>query len=44
MRAGIVAAEAELPADLALVFEYAYADPPAAFADELAELRGVLDV
>jgi pyruvate dehydrogenase E1 component alpha subunit len=44
MRAGIAAAEAELPADLALVFEYAYADPPAAFADELAELRGVLDV
>jgi pyruvate dehydrogenase E1 component alpha subunit len=44
MRAGIAAAEAEPPADLALVFEYAYADPPAAFADELAELRGLHDV
>jgi EAL domain-containing protein (putative c-di-GMP-specific phosphodiesterase class I) len=31
------------PADPALVFEHAYADPPAAFADELAELRQVLD-
>ena len=29
MREGIAAAEAEPPADPALVFEYAYADPPA---------------
>jgi pyruvate dehydrogenase E1 component subunit alpha len=43
MRVGIAAAEAEPPADPALVFEHAYADPPAAFADELAELRQVLD-
>jgi pyruvate dehydrogenase E1 component alpha subunit len=28
MRAGIAAAEAEPPADLSLVFEHAYADPP----------------
>jgi pyruvate dehydrogenase E1 component alpha subunit len=43
IRVGIAAAEAEPPADPALVFEYAYADPPAAFADELAELRRALD-
>ena len=30
MRAGIAAAEAEPPADLSLVFEHAYADPPPA--------------
>jgi pyruvate dehydrogenase E1 component alpha subunit len=42
MRAGIAEAEAELPADIGLVFEHAYADPPASFADELAELRRVL--
>ena len=43
MRVGIAAAEAEPPADPALVFEHAYADPPAAFANELAEIRRVLD-
>ena len=32
MRAGISAAEAEPPADLSLVFEHAYADPPPAVA------------
>ena len=42
MRAGIAAAEAEPPADPALVFEYAYADPPAGLADDLAELRRIL--
>jgi pyruvate dehydrogenase E1 component alpha subunit len=44
MRAAIAAAEAEPPADPALVFEHAYADPPAALADDLAELRRILDV
>src|SRR3989442_15557 len=39
MRAGIAAAEAEPPPDPGLVFEYAYADPPAGLADDLAELR-----
>jgi pyruvate dehydrogenase E1 component alpha subunit len=42
MRAGIAAAEAEPPADPGLVFEYAYADPPAALANDLAELRRIL--
>jgi len=42
MRAGIAAAEAEPPADPALVFEYAYADPPAGLADDLVELRRIL--
>jgi pyruvate dehydrogenase E1 component alpha subunit len=43
MRAGIAAAEAEPPADPGLVFEYAYADPPVGLADDLAELRRILD-
>ncbi len=43
LRAGIAAAEAEPPPDPGLVFEYAYADPPASFGDELAELRRILD-
>jgi pyruvate dehydrogenase E1 component alpha subunit len=42
MRAGIAAAEAEPPADPSLLFEYAYADPPAGLADDLAELREIL--
>jgi pyruvate dehydrogenase E1 component alpha subunit len=42
MRAGISEAEAEPPADIGLVFEHAYAEPPASFVDELAELRRVL--
>jgi pyruvate dehydrogenase E1 component alpha subunit len=42
MRQGITEAEAEPPADPALVFEHAYADPPPALADELAELRRIL--
>jgi pyruvate dehydrogenase E1 component alpha subunit len=43
MRAGIAAAEAEPPADPSLVFDHAYANPPAGLADDLAELRRVLD-
>jgi pyruvate dehydrogenase E1 component alpha subunit len=42
MRAGIAEAEAEPPADPALVFEHAYADPPPAQANDLAELRRIL--
>ena len=42
MRAGIAEAEAEPPADPALVFEHAYADPPPQLADDLAELRRIL--
>jgi len=42
MRTGIVEAEAEPPADAGLVFEHAYANPPPALADDLAELRRVL--
>ena len=42
LRSGIKAAEAEPPADVGLVFEHAYAAPPASFAAELAELRELL--
>jgi pyruvate dehydrogenase E1 component alpha subunit len=42
MRTGIAEAEAEPPADAALVFEHAYADPPSVLAHDLAELRRVL--
>jgi len=42
MRAAIAEAEAEPPADVSLVFEHAFADPPASFADDLAELRRTL--
>ena len=42
LRSGIVAAEAEPAADLSLLFEHAYAAPPASFGAELAELREVL--
>ena len=42
MRDGIAAAEAEQPGDPALLFEHAFAEPPASFGHELAELRGVL--
>jgi pyruvate dehydrogenase E1 component alpha subunit len=42
MRHGIAEAEAEPPADPVLVFEHAYADPPPALADDLAELRRIL--
>jgi pyruvate dehydrogenase E1 component alpha subunit len=43
MRAGITAAEAEPPADVSLLFEHAYADPPTPFASDLDELRRILD-
>ena len=42
LRSGIAAAEAEPPADTALLFEHAYAAPPQSFEAELAELRQVL--
>src|SRR5436189_3335030 len=42
LRSGIAAAEAEAPADVGLLFEHAYAAPPASFAAELAELRELL--
>ena len=42
MRAGIAAAEAAPEPDLAAIFEHAYANPPASFAADLAELRRVL--
>lgn len=42
MRAAIALAEAEAPADLSLLFEHAYADPPASFDSDLAELRRIL--
>lgn len=42
MRAGVAEAEAEPPADVSLVFDHAYADPPATQAHDLAELRRVL--
>jgi pyruvate dehydrogenase E1 component alpha subunit len=43
MREGIAAAEAEPPPDPSLVFSHAFADPPASFEHDLAELRRVLD-
>src|SRR3954466_9444380 len=42
MRAGIAAAEAEPEPDVSLVFEHAFADPPASFQHDLAELRRIL--
>ncbi len=42
MRAGIAAAEAEPEPDIGLLFEHAYANPPASFGAELAELRRIL--
>jgi pyruvate dehydrogenase E1 component alpha subunit len=42
MRAAIAAAEAEPDADIALLFDRAYANPPASFQAELAELRTIL--
>jgi pyruvate dehydrogenase E1 component alpha subunit len=43
MREGIATAEAEVPGDVALVFDHSYVDPPAALAADLADLRRVLD-
>ncbi len=42
MREGIAAAEAEPPADPALLFENTFVDPPASFASDLEELRRIL--
>jgi hypothetical protein len=42
MREGIARAEAEAPADVSLIFEHAYADPPETLARDLEELRRVL--
>jgi pyruvate dehydrogenase E1 component alpha subunit len=42
MREGIAAAEAEPEPDVSLLFEHAFADPPASFEHDLAELRRVL--
>src|SRR6266498_1979130 len=42
MRAGIAAAEAEPPPDVALLFDNAFVDPPASFASDLEELRRFL--
>src|SRR5919201_2288022 len=42
MREGIAAAGAEPPADVSLLFDRTYVDPPAAFASDLEELRRIL--
>src|SRR4051794_16831342 len=42
MRQGIAEAEVEPEPDIGLVFEHAYANPPAALAKDLAELRRIL--
>jgi pyruvate dehydrogenase E1 component alpha subunit len=42
MRQGIADAEAEPDADVALLFEHAYAKPPASLAADLADLRRIL--
>ena len=42
MRKGIAAAEAEPPADVSLLFDHTYANPPASFETDLAELRRIL--
>jgi pyruvate dehydrogenase E1 component alpha subunit len=42
MRQGIAAAEAEPPADVSLLFEHTFVDPPASFGRDLDELRRVL--
>jgi pyruvate dehydrogenase E1 component alpha subunit len=43
MRAGIAAAEAEPPADIAALFDRTFVEPPPSFASELAELRRILE-
>ncbi len=42
MREAIAAAEAEPPADPALLFEHAFVDPPASFRSDLEELKRIL--
>jgi pyruvate dehydrogenase E1 component alpha subunit len=43
MREGIAAAEAEPPADVSLVFDRVYAEPPESFRADLDELRRTLE-
>jgi hypothetical protein len=42
MRKGIAAAEAEPAADVSLLFENTFVDPPASFGRDLDELRRIL--
>jgi hypothetical protein len=42
MRMGIAEAEAEAPADVSLVFDYAHVDALPRFADELRELKRII--
>jgi pyruvate dehydrogenase E1 component alpha subunit len=42
MRKGIAEAEAEPPADVSVLFDRAFASPPASFESDLAELRRIL--
>ena len=42
MREGIAAAEAEPAADVSLLFDRAYVDPPESFGRDLDELRRIL--
>ena len=42
MRRGIAEAEAAPEPDVSLLFEHAYANPPASFGEDLAELRRIL--
>ncbi len=42
MRAGIAAAEAEPSADVSLLFDRTFVEPPPSFGSELAELRRIL--
>jgi len=42
IREGMTEAEAEPDPDVGLVFEHAYANPPASLAKDLAELRRIL--
>ncbi|MFN2629256.1 MAG: thiamine pyrophosphate-dependent enzyme, partial [Gaiellaceae bacterium] len=43
MREGIAQAEAEPPPGPELLFEHAFANPPASFTSDLAELKTILD-
>jgi TPP-dependent pyruvate/acetoin dehydrogenase alpha subunit len=43
MRRGIAEAEAEPPADRALLFDRTFVDPPASFDVDLGELRRILE-
>jgi pyruvate dehydrogenase E1 component alpha subunit len=43
LRQGIADAEAAPEPDVSLLFEHAYANPPASYGDDLAELRRILE-